>query len=265
MSEKDSVVASIYSVGKVAQLAGVTIRTLHHYSEIGLLAPTSRTRAGYRQYSDTDLHRLSRILFYRELGFSLEVIKRLLDDSSIDPTEHLRRQHRLLLERRERLNAVVQAVEKELEAHMTGINLTPEEKLEVFGASYDPEWEKEAEERWGGTEQWQQSQAPSARRTKADWAQLKADMDGLHRRLVEGFTAGLSADSIEAMDLAESHRKWVGTHWDCSPTMHRNLVDMYLSDERFTKTYEDMAEGLTQWLRDAAYANADRIEGRKLA
>ncbi len=249
-----------YSVGAVARLAGVTIRTLHHYGEIGLLAPSARSPAGYRLYSDADLDRLGRILYYRELGFPLDAIATLLDDASIDPVAHLRRQHELLRQRLERVQAMVAAVEKELEASMTGITLTSEEKLAIFGENYDEGWESEADERWCGTDAWEQSRARTASFTKEDWIRYRAETDALHSRLAGGFGAGYAPDSPEAMALAEEHRRWVGLMWDCSPEMHRGLAEMYLADERFTKTYEDLAPGLTQWLHDAIFANAARHE-----
>ena len=86
-----------YPVSRVAALAGVTVRTLHHYDDIGLLVPGERTSAGYRVYTEADLERLQQIRFYRELGFGLDEIAVLLDTA--DPREHFRRQHRLLLER----------------------------------------------------------------------------------------------------------------------------------------------------------------------
>src|SRR3954453_1525174 len=89
------------SVGDTAALAGVTVRTLHHYDRIGLLSPSERTAAGYRPYTPSDLNRLHQVLVYRELGFPLEEIATLLDDPGADPAEHLRRQHRLLRDRLE--------------------------------------------------------------------------------------------------------------------------------------------------------------------
>src|SRR5215217_468980 len=112
------------NVGEVATLAGVTVRTLHHYDRIGLLSPSARSSSGYRLYASADLDRLHRVLLYRELGFSLEDVAALLDDA--DPVEHLRRQHRLLLERLDRTQAMVAAAEKEMEARTMGISLTPE-------------------------------------------------------------------------------------------------------------------------------------------
>lgn len=82
-----------HPVGEVARLAGVTVRTLHHYDEIGLLRPTGRSAAGYRLYDRADLERLQQILCYRELGFELDKIAAILDDPDTDPVDHLRRQH----------------------------------------------------------------------------------------------------------------------------------------------------------------------------
>jgi MerR family transcriptional regulator, thiopeptide resistance regulator len=117
------------NVGEVAALAGVTVRTLHHYDRIGLLSPSGRTAAGYRQYAPADLDRLHRVLLYRELGFPLEEVATLLDAPDADPEAHLRRQHRLLRDRLERTQAMVAAVEKEMEARSMGISLTPEERF----------------------------------------------------------------------------------------------------------------------------------------
>jgi DNA-binding transcriptional MerR regulator len=238
-------------------LGGVTIRTLHHYEQIGLLTPSTRTGAGYRLYSESDLDRLTRILYYRELGFALEDIATLLGDDA-NLTEHLARQHKLLTERLRRLQAMVASIESEMEATMTGNELTPEDKLEIFGADYDPSWEAEAQQRWGSTDAWQQSQAKTKRFTKDDWRQLKANGDEFNAKLVQAYTSGAGADSEQAMALAEEHRGMVGQFYDCSYAMHRGLADMYLADERFTKTYEDLAPGLARWVHDAIHANADR-------
>src|SRR5690606_7874360 len=100
-----------YSVGDVARLAGVTVRTLHHYDEIGLLSPSGRSSAGYRRYAEADLERLHQILTYRELGFSLEQIAQILADPGTDLMDHLRRQHRLLRERLERLKKIIDTIE----------------------------------------------------------------------------------------------------------------------------------------------------------
>jgi DNA-binding transcriptional MerR regulator len=246
-----------YTVGKAARLGGVTIRTLHHYERIGLLTPSARSSAGYRLYSESDLDRLTRILYYRELGFALEDIATLLGGDA-NVSEHLERQHKLLTERLRRLQGMVASIQKEMEATMTGHELTPEDKLEIFGADYDPSWEDEAEQRWGNSEAWKQSQARTKGFSKEDWRRLKADGDAFNARLVQAYTSGAAPDSDQATALAEEHREMIGQFYDCSYAMHRGLADMYLADERFTRTYEDLTPGLAQWVHDAIHANADR-------
>ncbi|MBW3587953.1 MAG: phosphoribosylaminoimidazolesuccinocarboxamide synthase [Actinobacteria bacterium] len=117
-----------YSVGKVAVFAGVTVRTLHHYEEIGLLCPSDRSPSGYRLYDDADLERLQQILFYRALGFSLEDIGPILEGEA-DTMEHLRTQHRMLLERTSELQRMVAGVEKAMEDKMAGTTPSPEQRF----------------------------------------------------------------------------------------------------------------------------------------
>jgi DNA-binding transcriptional MerR regulator len=210
-----------------------------------------------RLYTDDDLDRLTRILYYRDLGFALDAIATLLDRAA-DPHEHLRRQHELLTARLARVAAMVTAIEKELEAAMSGTELTAEEKLEIFGDTYDPAYEAEAEQRWGDTDMWRQSRERTRGFGKGDWQRVKADTDAFHARLVAVFRSGAQPGGTEADAIAEEHRASINAFYDCSHDMQRNLADMYLADERFTKTYEDLAPGLAQWLHDAIHANADR-------
>ncbi|WP_326619329.1 MerR family transcriptional regulator [Streptomyces decoyicus] len=248
-----------YSVGQVAAFAGVTVRTLHHYDEIGLLLPGERSHAGHRRYGEDDLDRLQQILFYRELGFPLEEVAALLDDPDADPQEHLRRQHDLLTGRIGRLQEMAAAVEHAMEARRMNVRLTPEEKFEVFG-DFDPDaYAAEAEERWGGTDAYKESQRRAAAYTKDDWKRLTAEFDALHRAMADLLAQGLPADSEAAMDVAEEHRRFIsGTYYDCPYEMHSGLGEMYVTDERFTATYEAIRPGLAVYMRDAMLANAVR-------
>ncbi|MFI6644455.1 MerR family transcriptional regulator [Streptomyces sp. NPDC050504] len=250
-----------YSVGQVAEFAGITVRTLHHYDEIGLLTPGGRSPAGHRRYSDADLDRLQQVLFYRELGFPLEEVQALLDDPDTDPREHLRRQHALLTGRIETLKKMAEAVETAMEARKMGINLTPEEKFEVFG-EHDPEqYAEEVEERWGGTAAYRESQRRAASYTKEDWRRIKDENDDWGRRLAAYMGTGAGPESEGAMDLAEEHRQQICRfHYDCSYEIHRGLAEMFVADERFTASLDAYGPGFAAYLRSAILANADRKE-----
>ncbi|WP_250402834.1 MerR family transcriptional regulator [Streptomyces cellostaticus] len=122
------------TVGRVAELAGVSVRTLHHYDQIGLVRPSARTAAGYRAYSPVDVGRLREVLVYRRLGFGLREIAALVDDPGTDAVAHLRRLRGLLLEERDRATAMVTAIDRELEARAMGIRMTSEDQLGLFGS-----------------------------------------------------------------------------------------------------------------------------------
>src|SRR5689334_11566338 len=197
------------NVGDVAALAGITVRTLHHYDRIGLLSPSERTSAGYRRYTPSDLDRLHRVLVYRELGFPLEEIATLLDDPGADPVAHLRRQLALLRDRLERTRAMVAAVEKEMEAAHMGIQLTPEERFEVFGDNDPAQYADEVEQRWGDTDAYRESRRRTTTYTKADWQRIKDESEEIEQALASALQAGAPADSERAMDAAEAHRQHI--------------------------------------------------------
>ncbi|MFF4832729.1 MerR family transcriptional regulator [Streptomyces sp. NPDC001315] len=248
-----------YSVGQVAGFAGLTVRALHHYDDIGLLVPGERSHAGHRRYSDADLDRLQQILFYRELGFPLEEVAALLDDPTADPRAHLRRRHELLTARIEKLQKMAAAVEHAMEARKMGINLTPEEKFEVFGEKDPEEYAEESARRWGGTYSYEESQRRAARYTKDDWKQIQAEVASWGEAYAALMDEGERPSSERAMDLAEAHRRHI-TKWffECHVKTHLGLAEMYVSDERFREFYESMHPGLAEHLRAAITANAAR-------
>ncbi|MFE9534534.1 MerR family transcriptional regulator [Streptomyces sp. NPDC006691] len=122
-----------WTVGRVAELAGVSVRTLHHYDQIGLVRPSARTAAGYRAYSSADVERLREVLAYRRLGFGLREVAELVGDPSTDAVAHLRRLRGLLLEQRRRTDSMVAAIDRELDTRAKGLEVTPEKQLEVLG------------------------------------------------------------------------------------------------------------------------------------
>jgi MerR family transcriptional regulator, thiopeptide resistance regulator len=247
------------TVGQVAEQFDVTVRTLHHYDEIGLLVPSERTSAGYRLYEDTDITRLQHVVVYRRLGFALDEIALLLDDPSADLGEHLRHQREAVMSRLDEMHDLVRAIDTALEKEMSGIKLTKQEQRELFGDGFSEDYADDAKQQWGETEAWKQSQKRTSKHTKRDWVQIKAEMEAAEAGFFAAMDAGLAATSEEAMNAAEQSRlhveKWF---YDITPEFHRNLADMYIADPRFTKTYEDIKTGMAQYVRDAIHANSDR-------
>ncbi|CRZ17502.1 MerR family transcriptional regulator [Mycolicibacterium neworleansense] len=238
------------SVGAVAALTGVSVRTLHHYDHIGLVVPSVRTAAGYRGYTDADVERLHLVLVYRSVGLALDEIRSLLDDEDADVLAHLQRQHSLLCDQAEQLQQTIKAVEELMSAHNRGIQLTAEEQAEIFGSAVYDEHADEVRERWGDTDEWRQSQERAARLTKQAWLEIKSEGDRLLADLAAAKRSGVEPGSVPAGRLAARHRAGIERFYDCSDDMHVCLAQMYLADERFTRYYDDVEPGLAQFVHD---------------
>ena len=246
------------TAGEVATFAGVTIRTLHHYDEVGLVVPSARTGAGYRLYAPSDLERLQLVLFYRELGFGLAEIGRLLDHPDFDRGEALRTQRDLLTAQTQRLEHMIRAVDQAIAAHEKGEKMTDETMFEVFGEEQRV-LQTEAEQRWGDTDAFRESRQRTRRYTRQDWEELKAESEAIMRRIAEVYRSRATPNSGVAMDAVEVHRRQITDRFfECSHEMQVQLGESYVQDPRFTATYEAIEPGLTLWVRDAIQANADR-------
>lgn len=251
------------TVGEVAKRLHITVRTLHHYDEIALLSPSRRSASGYRLYTSSDLTRLSQIIVYRRLGFGLEEIARLLDEG--DEVSHLVRQRERVMSRIDEMKGLVEAIDQALEKAMTNTPMTDDDMRELFGAGFD-DYQAEAEQRWGETPEWKESQRRTRSYGKEDWIRIKAEGEAVEKALADAFRGGLPADSEAAMDAAELHRLQVNRwFYDCPPNFHRKLGDMYVSDPAYVARYDESfgLPGLAAFCRDAIHANADRASGAK--
>ena len=249
-----------FSVGRLAALAGITVRTLHHYDTIGLLSPGNRSGSGHRAYTERDAARLQRILFYRELELPLDRIQALLDDPDVDERDHLRHQHALLGARIDRLQRVRDAIAATMEAHEMSIDLTAEERLEIFGAGNDPaQHAEETRASWGATDAYRESRSRTAQHSKQDWVRITAAAEAIEADLVAALHAGEPAGGPVAMDLAERLRLHMSqSFYAMSHAMQRAVSEMYVEDPRFRAHYDDRAAGLARFVRDAIVANAER-------
>lgn len=250
---------TVYTVGAAAELAGVSVRALHHYDQVGLLRPSARTDAGYRLYSVADVHRLQRIVFYRELGLDLADIADILADPHTTDEDHLRRQRDLLTARIARTRTMLTLIDRELAARATGIALTPEQRREVFGGDRFLDHADEARQEWGDAPEFLQRLARTSRYTADDWLTLRAELAQIHQGLADAMCQGVPATDVVAMELAERHRRHTD-HWfhDCDHDAHRELAQQYRANRRRGRNYDDMVPGLSQYVHDAIVANCDR-------
>jgi DNA-binding transcriptional MerR regulator len=258
-------------VKEVAALAGVSVRTLHHYDEIGLLVPKGRSSAGYRLYDGSDLLRLQQIMLGRELGMPLEAIRHSLDDPRFDRRAALLTQRKQLEERSAQTVRMIAAVdaalalldegEREDADQERGEEKGKEAIMKSMFEGFDPsKHEAEAERRWGNTEAFKVSRERTKSYGPEDWKKLGAEQAAIYADAARAMAAGKSPSSDEAMDIAERHRlsidRWF---YPCSGAMHCGLADLYENDARFAANIDKHGEGLTAFLAAAIRANAERV------
>jgi DNA-binding transcriptional MerR regulator len=247
------------TVGEVARLAHISVRTLHHYDRQGLLVPSRRSEAGYRLYSDGDLARLQQILLYRELGFGLGEIAGLMNAPEYDRVAALERQRELLVARQERLRAVTGLVDATLEALRGEREMTPSELFEAFG-EFDPAaHEAEADERWSDTAAYVEARRRTKTYTKQDWLRYRRESDEVNEALAALIKDGVPAADAGALEVVERHRLLIDRwFYPCSPELHAALGEMYVADPRFAATFDRVRPGLAGYLRDGAVAALGR-------
>ena len=236
------------SISELSRLAGVSVRTLHYYDSIGLLTPSGTTSAGYRQYDEADMKRLWQIMFYKELDFTLEQIKRMLEAPGDEINETLRLHRDLLLKKRERLNSIIGSIEKIFKGEFDEDMLNDFDMKEIEEAKR--KYGKEAEERWGNSEAYQESMRRTKNYTAGDWARVKAEQAEAYKAFINAMDKGF--DSREAQEAVEMWRKvMTDNFYDCSVEICAGLGQMYVSDERFTKNIDKFKEGLAQFMSDS--------------
>lgn len=246
------------TVGQAANALGVTVRTLHHWDEIGLASPSHRTPAGYRLYTSLDLTRLRRVVTYREAGLPLQAIGDLLDDATADINDTLRRQRARLAERIRDLHQLDDRLERMADAHERGIVLSPAEQRAIFGPDWDPNSAYTARAAWGATTQWTQFAERSASRTPAQWQELSHALSALQRDLVDALGRGVAPGDDAAEELVDRHRELFSHLFPLTRRMQVCLGRMFEADSGFAAHYDGLSDGLATWFRMIIDASARR-------
>ena len=249
-----------YTVKQLAELSGISIRSLHYYHEIGLLIPHGRTEAGYRLYGPAEVDRLQQILFYRELGFPLAEITALLDNPNFDRYTALQSHLSVLKQRQTRLNALILTVEKTLRQEEGKIQMKDSEKFEGFKNALIEENETQygAEIRSKyGDEAVDQTNAKIGSMTPGQYEEWKQLEQEILTKLEQAVLSQASPDSDVGKHLALLHRQWLSYTWsNYSAAAHKGLAQMYVCDERFTAYYDRNVYGCAAFLRDAIVYHA---------
>ncbi len=233
-------------VKEVAELIGISVRTLHHYDEIGLLKPDQITDAGYRVYSDENLEKLQQILFFKELGFPLKQIRDIMNSPTYDQEEALRMHRKMLIEKRDRLTQMLQTIDKTI-AYMKGeIMMTNKEKFEGFNFDHNP-YEREARERWG---------SEIVDKANANVAGMdQQQFNDIFRKLAA--IRHLAPQSTEAQALMKEWYQLLNGIHSYSLDAFEGLGQMYVLDERFTQNIDQFGEGLASFMCEAMAFYAD--------
>jgi DNA-binding transcriptional MerR regulator len=238
-----------YTIKQLANLSGVTVRTLHHYDQIGLLKTPTNPKNGYRQYGEPELLRLQQILFFRELDFPLDEIQRILDRPTFNLVDALTEQRRLIGLKKNRLTKLLTTIDKTIKKINHEITMNDEELYDVLKDPDAAQYADEAKARWGNTDAYKQSQERVGKMTKAQMAKLKEDADAWMKVFASEMHFGPTSPEIQKR--ITEHYNSLRTFYEPNLELYRGLAEMYVTDPRFAAYYEKYAPGLAKFMRDA--------------
>jgi DNA-binding transcriptional MerR regulator len=243
-----------YTVQKLGKIAGISTRTLRYYDEIGILKPARINSSGYRLYGKAEVDRLQQILFYRELGISLESIKDILSSPSFNTRDALKDHREKLLAKRDQIDLLIANIDKTIEAIEGRITMSDKEKFEGFKQKIiddnEKKYGKEIREKYGN-DRIDASNKKVKGMTPEQYAQAENLSAEILTVLSEAYKTGDPSSEL-AQKAADLHRQWLCYFWDSySKEAHAGVAQMYVEDERFTAYYDKEQPGTAAFLRDA--------------
>jgi DNA-binding transcriptional MerR regulator len=254
-----------YTVKKLAELAGVSVRTLHHYDQLGLLAPFERTEAGYRLYGEQELLRLQQILLYKELDLSLEAIANILDDPAFDMVTALQQHRAVLQERRDRMDLLLDTIDKTILKLTGGPDMITNEELYAgFPKETVEAWRSEAMERWG-KDTVEQSEQALRKMSKEDIEKLRQEGSAVTAGLIAHMHLDISDEAVQT--LIHQHYLHILQWWGREPEQealdaYRGLSNLYLMDERYTYVDGQPNLAFTAFITKAMLYYVDALSGK---
>ncbi|MBW4839816.1 MAG: MerR family transcriptional regulator [Paenibacillaceae bacterium] len=245
-----------YTIQKLGNLAGVSTRTLRYYDEIGLLKPARTSSSGYRIYGQREVDLLQQVLFYRELGLSLEDIRSIVTDPGFDGARALGEHRNQLLDKRKQLDALIANVEKTMASQEGRITMSDREKFEGFKRQMIEENEqkygREIREKYG-EDTVEKSNRKLMNMTEEEYEKVTQLANEVNATLAEAFKTGDPAGEL-AQKAADLHKQWLTFYWsEYSKEAHAGVAQMYVDDERFKAYYDKAQPGTAEFLRDAVH------------
>jgi len=237
-----------YTVSQLAELAGITVRTLHHYDEIGLLRPVTRTESGYRLYSERELLLLQQVMFFRQLDVPLEEIRRILADPNFDQARALRQHRELLLAEVGRLGRLIDTIDKTLHMLEGTMTLSDAELYEGFSQEQIERYKRESREQYG-VEVVEESERRAKNMSKDNWQAVKDEGEVVTQGLAR--LMDRPVDDPEVQALIARHYKWVATFWTPDADAYQGLGQLYTDNPEFRANYDKYRVGLADFLREA--------------
>ncbi|PAD08770.1 MerR family transcriptional regulator [Shouchella clausii] len=246
-----------YTVKKLAQLAGVSARTLRYYDEIGLLKPERVNSSGYRIYGQKQVDLLQQILFYRELDVDLETIMQLVTDDSFDPITALYEHRAQLLNKRARLDRIIDTVERTIASKKGAETMSDKDKFDALKekriADNEKTFGEEIRQKYGDKTV-DESNAKFRGLSKEQYDAMQAKEQEVFALLKEALATN-DPTSETARKLAQAHKEWLQFSWaSYSKEAHAGVAKMYVDDERFAAYYNKAVPGGAVFLRDAILA-----------
>ena len=246
-----------YTISQLAKIAGVSVRTLRHYDQIGLLVPSSRSGAGYRQYERRNLLRLQQILFFRELDFPLDEIQAILDDPDFDQVQALEGHRQRLEQRMARLTQLLHTLDKTLlQLTEDDMTLTDEELYEGFTKEQRERYEREANELYD-PEIVKATDQRIRKLSKQQWQAIKDEGGNVARDIAA--VADLPPESPEVQALIARHHAWIENFYPAGAELYRGLGQGYATHPEFRAFYEQYRPGLADFMCEAMAHYADTV------
>lgn len=246
-----------YTIKELALLAGISTRTLRYYDEIGLLLPAYSNDSGYRIYGKKEVDALQQILFYKELGFELSEIKKIMMSSDFHRLTALKMQLNKLIAQQEKVNLLIANVEKTIKQEEGKIVMSDKEKFIGLKKELIEENEKQYSEEIRakyGKDIIEESNAQLMNLTEEEYQSMQEAGEEIQRLLEEAVKERLAPDSETGKQIAMLHKKWLSYTWPTyTREAHKGLTDMYVKDKRFTAYYDQSHKGCAQFLRDAVW------------